>query len=127
MILTIPGYRSALLNQQYLNETRDQQVPAFEVACRCSKPAPRPSVRKRPTVVFAVILLCCHWLLSCTDIPRSYVIGVKEATVFSQDAVSCDTFSHKHNIKLGRVVPEDVLKRMKNIFIPRKNLQEIYE
>lgn len=79
----------------------------------------------RPTVVFAVILLCCQWLLSCTDILRSYVAGVKEADVFSRDAVSWDRFSHKQNIKLGRVVPDDVLKRKKDIFIPMKNLQEI--
>jgi hypothetical protein len=70
MIFTIPGSKSdlqtALLYQQYLDVTRDPQAPAFKVVCRGSKPAPLSSVRMGPTVVLAVILLCCHWLLSCT-------------------------------------------------------------
>jgi hypothetical protein len=94
--------QTALLNQQYLDELRDPQTPALK---GYSQPASRSSVSMQRAVIFALTLLCCHWLLSCRVIPRSYVAGVSETGGFGRDDV--------RNSKMCRVVQGNVLTKKK--------------
>ena len=53
-------------------------------------------------------------MIHYTVIPRSYVVGVSETGIISRDDVSRVTFPPKRNVKMWRVVPD-------NLFWPRGN------
>jgi len=43
-----------------------------------------------------------------TAIPRSYVVGISETGIFSRGDVSRVTFPLKRNVKIRRVVPDNL-------------------
>jgi len=47
-------------------------------------------------------------MIHYTVIPRSYVVGVSETGIISRDDVSRVTFPPKRNVKMWRVVPDNL-------------------
>jgi hypothetical protein len=59
-------------------------------------------------IVWEIIVLAFSLLslVSNTVICQGYVIGGSETGNISQDIVSLERLFHKHNVKIGRMVPD---------------------
>jgi hypothetical protein len=52
--------------------------------------------------------VCLVELNVCTVIPRNYVVIGSETCNVSRDDVNRDKFSRKHNVEIGREVPDNI-------------------
>lgn len=65
-------------------------------------------------------------MFHCTVIPRSYVVDGSETDIFSPDDVSRVTFTLKRNVKIWRVVPDNLFRPRGN-YLHIKNVHKIFK
>lgn len=74
--------------------------------------------------------MCLVELNVCTVIPRNYVVIGSETCNVSRDDVNRDKFSRKHNVEIGREVPDNIFwlwkKYVPLYVVSKKSLQKIY-